>query len=74
MRKYCEICCVSIIIYIKEKKYKRKTKKKKICNYNAAGTVATVRNLKKKKVPHQIFTIDEQWDSLNKQYINTVAT
>ena len=30
--------------------------------------------LKKKKVPHQIFTIDEQWDSLNKQYINTVAT
>ena len=25
-------------------------------------------------MPHQIFTIDEQWDSLNKQYINTVAT
>ena len=49
MRKYCEICCVSIIIYIKKKSTNGRPKKKKNCNYNAAGTVATVRNFKKKK-------------------------
>ena len=58
MWKYCEICCISITIYIKEKKgtngrLKKKKKKK---------TVASFQNVlkKKKKVAHQNITVDEQ--------------
>ena len=56
MWKYCEIYCVNITIYIKEKKKcKRKAEEKKKKKTVATiatvplGTVATVQNLKKKK-------------------------
>ena len=67
MWKYCEICCVSITIYIKEKK--SKTQKKIVATEVIVplGTVATIQILKKKnkdKVAHQNCTIDEQWKTL----------
>ena len=76
MWKYCEICCVSITIYINEKKkYKQKTKKKTVTTVVTVlpATVATVRNLKKKKVSHQISTVDEQWKKWYEQCVKTVA-
>ena len=57
MWKYCEICCISIIIYIKgKKKVQTEGWKKK--------TVAIVQNIKK-EVAHQNITVDEQWNTLN---------
>ena len=51
MLKYCEICCINIIIYIKgKKKVQTEGWKKK--------TVATVQK-KKKRVAHQNITVDE---------------
>ena len=82
MWKYCEICCVSITIYIKEKKSTNGRRKNKIKTVTTVatmllGTITTVRNLKKEKkkkeVPHQISTVDEQWDTLNEQCASTVA-
>ena len=75
MWKYCEICCVIITIYIKEKKCTKgrwKKKKKK-----PVTALATIQNLKKKKkkdkLTHQNCTVDEQWKTLYKQWQNTVA-
>ena len=45
MWKYYEICCVSITVYIKGKKKKGNGRLKK----------------KKGQVPHENFTVDEQW-------------
>ena len=49
MWKYCEICCVSITIYIKEKKSTNGRRKNKIKTVTTvatmlSGTVATVQN------------------------------
>ena len=51
MLKYCEICCVSYRIYIKEKKKVQTEDQKKTVTTVATvphGTVANIRNLKKK--------------------------
>ena len=57
MWKYYEIYCINKTIYIKEKKVQTEGQKKKTVT-TVAGTVATVRNFKKKKekkkVSHQI--------------------
>ena len=75
MWKYCEICCISITIYIKERKVQTEDWKK---NKNVAtiaimqlGTVTTVQK-KKDKVANQNGTVDEQWKTLYEQYKNTV--
>ena len=67
MWKYCEICCISTIIYIKEKKSINGRLKKK--------NVAIVQNSKKKKkedkVANQNGTVDEQWKILYEPCKNT---
>ena len=74
MWKYCEICCVSRKIYIKEKKIQIEDREKKKTVTTVATvppvTVVTVQNLEKEKkrkkkkkeedkVPHQNCIVDE---------------